>query len=77
MEIAKGNKNLTFIISITVLIGLLFVMFSGEYKFLYIMITALVFEGIFFDKERKKNLWKFLLGYLVLIIIVFSLFNLF
>lgn len=74
MELVQGNKSLAIVISITVLIGLFLVMLTNEYNYLYIMITALVIEGIIFDKERKKNLWKFFLSYLVLLLVVYLLF---
>nr|WP_173096623.1 hypothetical protein [Planococcus sp. ZOYM] len=72
-----NNKNLSMTIGITVFLSLLLMMQFKNLEIFYLATTLIFLEVIFFDKERKKNVWKFISGYALIILFSWILFNYF
>lgn len=73
MSFISWNKSV--VMAIIVFLSLVLSGLTNDYRFLYLMAFGLIVTAVIFDNNRRKNIWKFIVGFLVLVVFIYSLYN--
>lgn len=67
------NRNI--LMSLIVFLGIVVSSLTNDYRYLYLMSIGLIITAASFEQNVLKNLWKFVIGCLILIAFIYFITN--
>lgn len=75
MQKVFTERSLGITIAVIIFLGIIVYTMLDSLGVIYFMVTAIILVGILYEKDRKKNIWKYIVGYAILIGFVYILFS--
>ncbi|WP_142827301.1 hypothetical protein [Planococcus soli] len=75
MQKVFTERGLGITIAVIIFLGIIIYTMLDSLEVIYFMVTAIILAGILYEKDRKKNIWKYIVGYAILIGFIYILFS--